>query len=225
MNRYTMINYNKGDIVGTCIFLEEAGYKIDPKYGKKRRIAKFECKCGTEFIASVSNVKRGNTNSCGCYNKQRLQEVNVKHGLNKHPLYRSWQGMKNRCYNRNIEVYPLYGGRGIKVCDEWIDSFITFYNWTQFNNWKPGLSVDRIDNDKNYEPDNCRLSTDNQQARNRRNNINVLLNGKVVCLKDYCKELNVDYSMVRTRVKKYNWSLEKAISVRRQTDVITELNG
>ena len=225
MNRYTVIKYNKEDHIGNCTFLEEAGYKIDSNSNKKRRIAKFRCMCGNEFIASISNVKRGNTTSCGCYNNRKAKETNTKHGLSTHPLYGQWQNIKNRCYNKNILEYKSYGAKGIKVCEEWKNNFMPFYNWAQDNHWELGLQVDRIDGTGNYEPNNCRITTCLQQSRNRKNNINIFLNGKSMCLKDYCAELNVNYNMVRYRFKDLNWSLEKSISTKRRSDIIKKLNG
>jgi len=218
-------NYITGHMFGNIEYLEEAGYRTDPKYGKKRREAIFKCYCGKKFKSSISVIKRGITKSCGCYNKQRIQETNIIHGLNKHPLYGQWQNMKNRCYCKNNIGYNFYGEKGIIVCEEWRTEFISFYNWAQCNNWKLGLQIDRIDNDGNYEPKNCRIANYAQQARNRKTNIIVSLDDQSMCLKDYCAKLNVDYPMVRHRFKDLNWSLEKSISTKRRTDIINELNG
>lgn len=225
MNQYTVIHYTKGDIIGTCIYLEEAGMRRDPKTGKYRRLAKFKCQCGNEFITTVSNVKRGNTKSCGCYNKKRVLERNTKHGLCKHPLYRQWQNLRNRCYNKNIEGYKDYGAKGIKVCEEWRNEFLPFYKWAAELNWRPGLSIDRINSNGNYEPTNCRLATDKQQARNRRTNIIVEYEGEKMCMTELCERLGLNYSAFRTRVIKRGWSLERAISTERRCEKNDRLNG
>jgi len=92
---------------------------------------------------------------------------NFKHGLCKHPIYRSWAGMKSRCSDSNSPNWPKYGGRGIALCSKWID-FLPFFKWSLENGWDKGLSIDREDNDGNYEPSNCRWATDSQQMLNRR---------------------------------------------------------
>src|SRR6478736_4844763 len=105
----------KGQQIGSCEFIQDADYIKDPKSGKLRRKAKFKCICGNEFITFINNVKRGNTTSCGCYNKKRVKEISTRHGLAKHPLYGQWQNIKNRCNNPNVTGYEYYGGKGIKV--------------------------------------------------------------------------------------------------------------
>lgn len=129
------------------------------KYGK-RKYRRFlcECICGNERIVLLDNLISGKTKSCGCLsvikNKQR-----ATHGLSHHPLYSVWCGMKRRCNNPNEEKYPRYGGRGIKVCKEWKEDFKKFYDWAIENGYKKGLQIDRIDNDGNYEPSNCKWET------------------------------------------------------------------
>jgi len=225
IKRSTIIQYIPGQIIGSCIFIEEAGLKKDLNSKRNRRLGKFKCSCGNEFITSISNVKRGNTKSCGCYNKQRVKEANTIHGLALHPLYGIWQDMKNRCYNKNVKSYNSYGNKGIIVCNTWKNSFISFYTWAIKNNWKLGLQIDRINGKGNYEPNNCRVATYAQQSRNRKNNIIVSLNGISMCLKDYCEKLNINYYMVRHRLIDLKWSLEIASNTKRRTDLINELNG
>ena len=99
------------------------------------------------------------------------------HGLTKHPLYRKWQDMKNRCYNKNVDRYKSYGGRGIKVCNEWKHSFTEYYNWCISNGWVKGLSMDRIDVNGDYKPSNCRLVELKEQGWNKRNTIYLTING------------------------------------------------
>jgi hypothetical protein len=225
MNRYNVVNYIRGDKVGSCIFLEEAGNKRDPKYGKYRRIAKFRCECGKEFITSVSAIKRGAIKSCGCYNRRKVIESSTKHGLCKHPLYGQWQDIKNRCNNPNVKGYEQYGKRGIKVCDEWMKEFLPFYNWAKSNNWKWGLSIDRIDNNGNYEPSNCRLATSIEQARNRSNNLIVEYKGEKMCIAELCERLGLKYTTILNRISKRKWSVERAISTEIKSDKIKRLNG
>ena len=121
----------------------------------KKRIALFECECGSDFIARVNAVKVGHKKSCGC--KRGLS--NNTHNLSKHPLYRKWSGMITRVTNNKEEKWHRYGGRGITICDEWRNDFKAFYDWSIKNGWKKGLTIDRINNDGNYEPSNCQWIT------------------------------------------------------------------
>ena len=102
----------------------------------------------------------------------------ARHGLSKHPLNTVWRGMKERCNNQNASNYLWYGGRGIRVCEEWNDDFVKFYTWAIENGWKPGLELERIDNSKGYSPDNCTWISHKHQCRNRRTNISVSVNGE-----------------------------------------------
>lgn len=127
-----------------------------------------ECDCGTVQVCTVDNLKRRQTMSCGCLRSDRTRELNTKHGLTGHRLVGVWNGMKKRCLTKTCQRYKDYGGRGITVCDLWKRSFQAFYDWAVANGWQPGLQLDRINNDGNYEPDNCRFVTPEVNSRNRR---------------------------------------------------------
>lgn len=168
------ITYHKDQLVGDhkAKFIKELLPNIS-KGGNVNRTALFKCGyCETEFRASISEVKRGNTKSCGCKTKEFISKSGLIHGLIQHPTYKTWESMKSRCYNKNNKRYGDYGGREITICDEWKNNFKNFYDWSVSNGYKRGLSIDRINNDGNYEPSNCRWTTKTIQSRNRRCNKN-----------------------------------------------------
>lgn len=134
----------------------------------------------------------------------------MKHGMKKTRLYRIWQAMKTRCYNPNSERYSDYGGRGISVCDEWKNDFLAFYGWAMSHGYSDNLSIDRIENDKGYFPDNCRWADSDTQANNSRHNRQLEYKGEKHTLSEWCKRLNLSRSMVNDRINAYGWTVERA---------------
>lgn len=148
------------------------------------------------------------------------ENPNYKHGLRKTRLYRIWANMKSRCYNPNTSHYDRYGGRGIKVYEDWIHDFKTFYDWSMQNGYADNLSIDRINNDGNYEPDNCRWVSSKEQSNNVCSNKNITIDGVTKTLMEWCDHYKINYKTVRDRIKR-NWSIEKALS----TNVETKFRG
>lgn len=151
--------------------------KFSGLVGINKKRAEFLCKCDCGKIISISGncLLTGNTRSCGCFRlglkrgKYQTSGKTFKHGLNtKDTLYRKWSQMKNRCTNPKCQYFYIYGGRGISVCKEWINDFLTFREWALANGWQSGLTIDRRDNEKGYSPENCRFATMTVQARNTR---------------------------------------------------------
>ena len=127
-----------------------------------------KCDCGNITVVKGYSLKNSITRSCGCLIAESTKDRNTTHGLRKTRLYRIWANMKDRCLNSNAPGYLYYGGRGITICDEWKNDFLQFYDWAMANGYADDLSIDRIDNDKGYNPDNCRWATHSEQMRNRR---------------------------------------------------------
>ena len=171
-----------------------------------------KCDCGNEIIANVGNLKNGHTKSCGCLRVDRCKTNFTKHGLEHTRLYGIWSDMRLRCYDEKNIAYHRYGGRGITICDEWKNDVKAFYDWATANGYKDSLTIDRIDNDGNYCPENCRWATVKEQASNRRSNILVTHNGKTQTMKKWANEVGTPYKVVWARMQKLGWSAERALT-------------
>lgn len=144
--------------------------------------------------------------------KTRLQEI--------------FHSMKQRCYNPKCKSYKDYGGRGIVICDEWLSSPETFYNWSKNNGYTDNLTIDRIDNNKGYSPENCRWVSIKVQANNRRNNRVITYKGKSKTLSEWCEDLNLDYDVIEHRLCRNNWIAEKAFNTRKNAHIkMIDYNG
>ena len=131
------------------------------------------CDCGNERIVNGHDLRKGKSKSCGCLRNEVTTNRNITHGKTDCRLYRIWRGMKDRCTNPTNKGYPSYGGRGITICEEWLDNFEAFYAWAMANGYDPNApryqcTIDRIDNDGNYSPSNCRWTTMATQNKNKR---------------------------------------------------------
>ncbi len=164
------------------------------------------CDCGVTIKVESSNLRNGHTSSCGCL---RVDSAS-KHSLWGSPTYQSWSKMIQRCENPNALQFDRYGGRGITICKRWHD----FANFVEDVGIRPSLnhSIDRIQTDGNYDKDNCRWSTRKEQMRNRRNNVNVTIDGETQCLKDWAAHFGIHINTVRARMKNNNWDAIRALT-------------
>lgn len=174
---------------------------LSPKEGRKTYWT-CQCECGNVKDIRSDILQSGQSKSCGCL-KSEVSAANVSknhtHKQSGTRIYRIWQGIKRRCENVNEPCYYRYGGRGIKVCDEWNKDFIAFYEWAMSNGYADDLSIDRIDNNGNYCPENCRWSTNKEQCNNRRTNVLYKIGNATKTLMQWCEIFEVDYQDVRAR--------------------------
>ena len=177
--------------------------------GKTRWLCK--CDCGNECIVHDTSLKSGNTLSCGCYKAENAKRLYSTVRQNDKHLYAVWNGIKQRCTNPNNSSYHNYGGRGIKIYDEWANNYKSFYDWAIHAGYEKGKEIDRIDNDGNYEPDNCRFVYKETQANNKRNVLLYTIRGTTKSLSQWCREYKQDYFLVRQRVYKLGWAIEDAL--------------
>ena len=174
-----------------------------------------KCECGNNKIVARDKLITGNTKSCGCLKKQHCSSLHKTHSLSNTKIGYTWRGMKSRCYNPKNENYKNYGGRGIKVCDEWLNDFMNFYNWSINNGYKEDLSIDRINSDGNYEPNNCRWITWKEQTRNTRRNRMITYNNEAHCLAEWAEILGIDYCKLKNKINKTK-DFQEAINLCKQ---------
>ncbi len=183
------------------------------RYGSnKRGRATWLCKCdcGNEVIVSSSYLLSGHTKSCGCF---KFASRNKTHGMRHTRLYNTWCNMKRRCNNPSAHEYKYYGAKGIRLCEEWNNDFISFMNWSYANGYNDTLTIERIDYNSDYRPDNCKWIPSNEQAKNKSTNLFITYKGKTQILADWCRELNLDYDFIEKRMSVNHFSFEQAINV------------
>lgn len=183
--------------------------RVSPRRKKDRPRWKCLCDCGNLIETQASQLRRGQTKSCGCLQVERTIKANTAHGKKGTRIYRIWSGMLNRCRNPNSKDYAHYGNRGIHVCRQWY-RFEPFYADMGEPPTK-SHSIERLDNSKGYEPGNCVWATNTQQARNRISNVLVTWNGKTQCLSAWEHELKLSSGRLSRRLRS-GWSLERAIT-------------
>jgi hypothetical protein len=198
-----------GQVFNRLTVIKEARYKS----AKGEIRYQCQCSCGERVFATGTSLKKGNTQSCGCFRRDNVSRLKTTHGqggLNtKTTEYRIWMGMKARCYIRSASGYPRYGGRGITVCDHWRDSFEAFFSDM---GRRPSLyhSLDRINNDGPYSPENCRWATRIEQNRNTPRNRLLTFNGETMTISAWTERLGLSRSLIYMRLRR-GWSVEKSL--------------
>lgn len=190
-----------GQRFGRLLVVEEMSRR------KRRRIVyKCKCDCGNYTYVTADDLKSGHTQSCGCYMRECTRDKFTTHGNSKDRLYIVWVGIKARCYNKNHHSYRNYGGRGIAVCEEWRDNYEAFRQWALDNGYDSNAergvcTLDRIDNDKDYEPSNCRWANMQKQMNNTRRNVKLHLFGDVYTISEASRKFGIKYGNLQW--KKY----------------------
>ena len=164
-----------------------------------------KCDCGNTKHMFTRDFKYGQNKGCGCQQGKSA----ITHGKSKERVYSIWESMKARCQNPHNKYYMNYGGRGIKVCNEW-QKFEGFYEWAKVSGYKDTLTIDRIDSDGNYEPSNCRWSTRKEQANNTRRNKYIEYDGQCKTISEWAETLGISYDTLRWRLR--NWNIDKALT-------------
>lgn len=161
-----------------------------------------QCDCGNYTEVLQSNLIQGKSSSCGCYQKELASKRFSKHGKRNTRLYEIYYNMKSRCYNENNKRYDSYGGKGIAICQEWLDDFMNFYNWSMANGYSDELTIDRIDVNGNYCPENCRWASREQQSNNQRKTIFIEICGQKKSLKQWTNLMEWKYGKYSARSRR-----------------------
>ncbi len=185
--------------------------KYSPKSHGTRWLCK--CDCGKKKTVLASCLKRGLTISCGCFSSEQKSKRTKTHGFgNRDRLYRIWSNMKSRCYSQTDRNFKRYGARGIEICQEWRTDFLKFREWAIANGYQDGLSIDRIDNNKGYSPDNCRWADRTTQSNNRRTNVFITYHGETHTIAEWAMITGVKSATLASR-KAHGWSDEECIEI------------
>lgn len=205
--------YDKSNLIGQKFGRLTVLKYVYSKYKKRHWLC--QCKCGNVSIVSTSQLKSGKTKSCGCLRRettsQNAKKIKSTHHLTNTRIYSIWRSMKKRCYLSSNDAYKDYGARGIKVCDKWKNDFISFYNWAMANGYKEDLTLDRINVNGNYEPNNCRWANWKVQQNNKRNNIFLTYNNITKNIYEWSEITGIKYCTIWWRYNK-GWNTERILS-------------
>lgn len=170
-----------------------------------------KCDCGNEKIILKGSLLQGYTQSCGCLQKERTSESHLLPD-GYHHLQHIYRKMVKRCYDVNDPNYKRYGARGIKICEQWLNDNNSFREWAVSHGYREDLQIERVDNDGDYCPENCKWITKYEQSLNRRSSVRITYNGKTQTLKEWARELGINNTTLHNRINYYGWSIEKAFT-------------
>lgn len=199
-----------GERFGRLVVLKRAPDHVQAS-GRHRVRWLCQCDCGNQTVANGDTLKAGGQVSCGCYNRERARETHLTHGESETRLYSIWLAMKRRCDAPNTTHYADYGGRGICVCEEWRGSYENFRSWAVESGYDDTLSIDRVDTNGNYTPENCRWVGSVVQANNRRSNRRVTMQGETHTVTEWARILGKNPKTVFSRIYT-GWPEEKALT-------------
>jgi len=195
---------SEGDVFNKLTVISETTPHLT-KGGELKRKILCRCECGTIKSVWLHSLTTGHAKSCGC--------LVTKHGESYTSLYGVWASIKDRCYRVNHQAYNRYGGRGIIVCDEWRNDYLKFKAWALSNNYRKGFQIDRIDNNGDYSPFNCRVATPMENSNNRENTTIVVFNGESIPFSMLLRKEGLlhNYAAIKKRIMR-GWSIEKSLS-------------
>lgn len=211
-----------GQRFGRLVVISQA--EKPPGNNRRRTFWLCKCDCGKQKVVASDKLRNGDTKSCGCLKvelaKRKIENYKggrTTHGLSSHRLYNIYSKMKSRCYKDDDPKYYQYGARGIFICEEWLASFRSFYDWAIANGYEDGLTIDRINNNGSYCPENCRWVTNAEQQNNKSTNRLVSFNGEMMTVADAARAANIPMPTLWWRLKN-DWSVDKLfIPVNRRT--------
>lgn len=215
MNRVLVLFETSGAV---SVPFREAGYDVTtidilPHKINNSGMLLCKCDCGDVKELSCNVLTCGKTKSCGCLQKDIAKKNKTKHNGKYTRLYNTWLNIKRRCYNPSSKAFPYYGAKGIKMYDKWIHDFSAFKDWAYKNGYNDTLTIDRINNDGDYEPNNCRWATLKQQANNKKNVLKYKYNNKYFTISELSDKFNISHSVLYYRLKIAKWNIERALSI------------
>lgn len=200
------------DLTGKVFERWEVIQRAESRKGNTFYLCK--CECGTMREVNARSLMHGLSKSCGCLHNELLSERSKTHGKSKARIYRIWAQMIQRTTNSNQKDYKDYGVRGIAVCEEWKNSFEAFEKWSYQNGYSEKLTIDRKNNEKGYEPENCQWVSMKEQSRNTRKNHYITFQGKTKTIADWAAETGIKRNKISERINRYGWSVERALTTK-----------
>lgn len=207
-----------GQVFGRCTVLRSDLFQWESRRSRgksqRRRVCLVRCVCGTECLVPLNHLRSGATKSCGCLSRETSQLLHQTHGASKTPLYRVWCAFRRRCRSPRDKNYPQYGGRGIRVCDAWNSAFEPFREWAMAHGYAPGMTIDRIDVNGHYTPENCRFIQFLEQGENRRQTVWITYAGETKSIRGWSQDPRcvVKEKTLSSRLRA-GWLPEKALTV------------